>query len=429
MDNKDSNLKPQQTGGLKLMTVFIAVLALHVVIIGSFTVYHLMSGGSTDADLAGIDKAHKGVNADSAIADGSLPNANAQGDKSASTTAPATDSTATTSSSTPTDVATIPANTPTALAPASTPDKTSTAEAGAASMTAPATPAVASATVPSGPTPAPSATTPPPMTAPMTPDVAENNTLAPSFPASTLAPPPDATLTLAQPPAAPASSFFAPAAPLAGPVHMPPATTSAMTHESAREHEHGQAYTVKITDSYKKIAAAHHITVAELKEANHIKGNTLHTGQKLIIPSSTSVLAESAPETHSAEHAPAMVHPMLANSVSSTATPETESHRHLYTVVKGDTLSKIAHRFKTTPSAIMAANSITDPAKLSIGRKLKIPSSESRSARVSAPPVAAPAGTLSPSAPAAPMASPAQPSQVQTEVNQDQQGALTSFTP
>ena len=34
MDNKDSNMKPQQTGGLKLMTVFIAVLALHVLVIG-----------------------------------------------------------------------------------------------------------------------------------------------------------------------------------------------------------------------------------------------------------------------------------------------------------------------------------------------------------------------------------------------------------
>jgi LysM repeat protein len=60
-------------------------------------------------------------------------------------------------------------------------------------------------------------------------------------------------------------------------------------------------------------------------------------------------------------------------------------HRHLYTVVKGDTLIKIAHKFKTTATAIMAENSITDPAKLAIGKKLKIPSEESRSARISAP--------------------------------------------
>src|ERR1700749_3186402 len=55
MDNNDS--KPQQTGGLKLMTVFIAVLALHVLVIGGFTVYHLMSGGN-DPDVASTHKKH-----------------------------------------------------------------------------------------------------------------------------------------------------------------------------------------------------------------------------------------------------------------------------------------------------------------------------------------------------------------------------------
>ena len=40
--NENNPLKPQPTGGLKLMTVFIAVLALHVVVIGGFTVWHLL---------------------------------------------------------------------------------------------------------------------------------------------------------------------------------------------------------------------------------------------------------------------------------------------------------------------------------------------------------------------------------------------------
>ena len=48
--------------------------------------------------------------------------------------------------------------------------------------------------------------------------------------------------------------------------------------------------------------------------------------------------------------------------------------------MKGDTLGKIAHKFKTTPAAIMTENNITDPTKLTIGKKLKIPSKESRSA-------------------------------------------------
>ena len=53
--------------------------------------------------------------------------------------------------------------------------------------------------------------------------------------------------------------------------------------------------------------------------------------------------------------------------------------------MKGDTLIKIAHKFKTTPTAIMTENGITDPSKLTIGKKLKIPSQESRSARNGAP--------------------------------------------
>jgi len=164
---------------------------------------------------------------------------------------------------------------------------------------------------------------------------------------------------------------------------------------------------VKITDSYKKIAQAHHVTVAQLKEANHIKGDTLHMGQKLSIPSGKTFVASTAPtatttaltstSTGPIPSEPAPASTAILSSAPSTGTA-TASHRHLYTVVKGDTLIKIAHKFKTTPTAIMTANSITDPARLTIGKKLKIPSQESRSAKVSAP-----AST--------------QPSQVQTQEN------------
>ena len=54
-------------------------------------------------------------------------------------------------------------------------------------------------------------------------------------------------------------------------------------------------------------------------------------------------------------------------------------------MVKGDTLIKIARRFRTTPTAIMAANNLTDAGRIGIGKKLKIPSGESRSAATSVP--------------------------------------------
>ena len=61
MDTHDLNPKTStDRPGLKLMTVFIAVLALHIVVIGGFTVYHLMSAGTSDADLLS-DKTHRDV--------------------------------------------------------------------------------------------------------------------------------------------------------------------------------------------------------------------------------------------------------------------------------------------------------------------------------------------------------------------------------
>jgi LysM repeat protein len=357
MDNNES--KPQQTGGLKLMTVFIAVLALHVVVIGGFTVYHLMSGGSTDADLTTTDKTHKDLKgADgSSIADGTLPNVG-QSDKSSSTTLMATP---------PTDVATIP-QAASGLANPPTPESDQVAP------TIVTTPAPAPALAPAvalPPAPALTVTAPNPTTLTPPTDVINQNT--PSGPISPeLAPP-------AEP--APASSF----AMDSGPVHMPPAEVAAPVHE------HQQIYVVKITDSYKKIAHAHHITVAQLKEANHIEGNVLHTGQKLVIPSEKTLVATATPAT-TLDAAPASpdlnesAAPMTASLASAPSTVATTGlHHHLYTVVKGDTLIKIAHKFKTTSTALMTENGITDPTKLAIGKKLRIPSEESRSARNNPP--------------------------------------------
>src|SRR4051794_21312921 len=44
-----------------------------------------------------------------------------------------------------------------------------------------------------------------------------------------------------------------------------------------------------------------------------------------------------------------------------------------YTIVAGDSYSKIAPKFHVTVSALMAANPGVDPAKLQVGKKIKIP--------------------------------------------------------
>jgi LysM repeat protein len=90
----------------------------------------------------------------------------------------------------------------------------------------------------------------------------------------------------------------------------------------------------------------------------------------VVKPVTSSLIENTASPTASLAAAPAYT--------GTTASAIT--HEHTYTIVKGDTLGKIAHKFKTTPAAIMTENNITDPTKLTIGKKLKIPSKESRSA-------------------------------------------------
>jgi LysM repeat protein len=368
METNDSNLKPQPTGGLKLMTVFIAVLALHVVVIGGFTVWHLLYPANIDADMA-LDK-HKGskIVSDSAIADMQAPDT----DKTASS---ATDN------------------------PADAPASTDASSASTASTTAPAAPATPAAVT----TPAPAATA---STAPSTPAAPDTITV-PATPPTIVE---DTSSVAANPPSTSVQR---------GPVINPPdnslappadsTTASTVTPDaSSTQVVDGTSYTVKHGDSLAKIARRHHIALAKLRTVNSLTSDSLHIGQKLVIPNraepaaaATSVAdttatpaeTDTAATTPSAKTAPPSTAPMAqpvesidnvgTPSVASSGTPRHTHHapvHHLYTVVKGDTLTKIARRYHTTTSAIIAANNISNASRLSIGEKLHIPSHESRAA-------------------------------------------------
>jgi LysM repeat protein len=330
MDNNDSNLKSPQTGGLKLMTVFIAVLALHVVVIGGFTVYHLMSGGSGDTDLV-TDKNHKNVKIAADGTDVSVPDGgNADKTASASTT-----------------------TAPAVVTPAPAAD----------AVTAP------DATVS---TPAPDATTTTVSAAPVTPTPAPDVTTA-STPSGPVINPP-----AGQGPAPATADAEAPAEP-----NLEPETG-------------GISYKVKSHDSLARIAHHYHITLAKLRAANDLKSDRLKIGQKLIIPAkselATSAPAASGPDTTLLGDSPSMP---AAKSVASSTHDKSMmmasgGGHHTYTVVKGDTLTRIAHKFHTSTSAIMALNGAIDARKLRIGQKLRIPSQESRSANIAPAPVAQP---------------------------------------
>ena len=65
--------------------------------------------------------------------------------------------------------------------------------------------------------------------------------------------------------------------------------------------------------------------------------------------------------------------PTATKSPTPTPTPTATTKPSTYTVVSGDTLTKIANRFGVTQAALMAANKITNANSIQLGQKLVIP--------------------------------------------------------
>lgn len=283
------NPKPQ-TGGLKLMTVFIVVLALHVVVIGGISAYHIFKRGTGDGagDISKQDTNTENIET-------AKPEAGPEPLQADGTPAP-----------TPTDAQ--------------------------VTETIPAPQQAAPAQVATGVTNAPAPTV---------------NTQAP---------------------------VVAPVAPVAPVQAKAPVENTVKTSQVE--------VTVNKGDSLYKIAKQNHMTVDAIKKLNGLTNDNLKIGQKLKVevkgaaPAPATTPAQTAVATvKTAPVTPKVSAPVAASSV--------------YTVSKGDTLTKIAKQFKTTPSAIMSANNMTDPRKLSIGAKLKIPGQQATTQPVAAPEKAA----------------------------------------
>ncbi len=74
-------------------------------------------------------------------------------------------------------------------------------------------------------------------------------------------------------------------------------------------------------------------------------------------------------------HVPAAPAPSTSTSGTTPTAGATESTAgQIYSVVSGDTLTKIAAQFKTTVRALRQANNLTTDS-LKVGKKLKIPTS------------------------------------------------------
>ena len=111
----------------------------------------------------------------------------------------------------------------------------------------------------------------------------------------------------------------------------------------------GLRYEVKRGDALSKIARNYRVSVADIKAANNLTGDTIQVGQVLVIPG-----AGSMPATPTQAAVPA-------------AAGDT------YTVQRGDALSTIARRFGVSLNELMALNNISDPTRLQAGQQLQIP--------------------------------------------------------
>jgi membrane-bound lytic murein transglycosylase D len=109
-------------------------------------------------------------------------------------------------------------------------------------------------------------------------------------------------------------------------------------------------YMVRPKDTLAQLAKRYHLNEATLAAANKLSGKKLTPGKTLIIP------------TH---FSPSMV-------AIKSAKPKLNTKDIVYKVKHGDTIAKIARRFKTSPSAIRLANLVDDDS-LHTGLKIIIP--------------------------------------------------------
>ncbi|HEX5333366.1 MAG TPA: LysM peptidoglycan-binding domain-containing protein, partial [Cellulomonas sp.] len=110
-------------------------------------------------------------------------------------------------------------------------------------------------------------------------------------------------------------------------------------------------YTVRTGDTVGHIAARTGTTVAAIARANALADAArIRVGQRLVIPSSSTVVAAVAP-------------------VAVVAAPAAAT----YTVAQGDTVSRIATKQRTTIAAIIAANGLDARGFIRVGQQLTIP--------------------------------------------------------
>lgn len=144
----------------------------------------------------------------------------------------------------------------------------------------------------------------------------------------------------------------------------PAANTKASSNTSATTAS--AVYTVVSGDTVWDLARRHGTSVAAIISANGLNASaTIRIGQTLTIPG-----AQEVGSTPASSSTPSTSAPIVATGNNQ---DQFSGQTQAYTVASGDTLSRIASRFGVSVQAIVAANSIKNPALIRVGQKLTIP--------------------------------------------------------
>lgn len=122
-------------------------------------------------------------------------------------------------------------------------------------------------------------------------------------------------------------------------------------------------YKVKSGDNLGSIARRYRTTVANIKRWNGLKNNNLRVGQRLYIYGSGSAGKVSSEDGGTAAQ-------------KSTSTANTKDGYVMYTIKKGDTLSKIASRYGVSLSSLYKLNNMNAKSTLQPGKKIRIKKAE-----------------------------------------------------
>jgi LysM repeat protein len=140
-----------------------------------------------------------------------------------------------------------------------------------------------------------------------------------------------------------------------------------------------KTYVVKAGDTVTRIAAELGVAIPDFEKANGLKADSvLQVGQVMTVPAEKSVPvpAVATAQDQGNPSVPVAPAPVAGSGTvagtAAVAAPDQGGFTE-YTVVKGDNPYKLAKKFRVTPDELMKANGITDPKKIQIGQKLRVP--------------------------------------------------------